>query len=76
MWALLFIFIVIIAIGVYMMVRRKPVKTGIADGASTEIQDGLKEGEVVITGLKTTTTTAATAPAANPFGPTFGGPRR
>lgn len=53
------------------------VKTGIADGANTEIQDGLKEGDVVIAGLKTTTTTATTTtPTANPFGPTFGGPRR
>ncbi|MBI3415305.1 MAG: efflux RND transporter periplasmic adaptor subunit [Verrucomicrobia bacterium] len=52
------------------------VKTGIADGSNTEIQDGLKEGDVVITGLKTTTTTATTTPTANPFGPTFGGPRR
>jgi hypothetical protein len=50
------------------------VKTGIADGTNTEIQEGLAEGEVLVTGLKTTTTTA-TAPTANPFGPSFG-PRR
>lgn len=51
------------------------VKTGIADGSNTEIQEGLKEGDILVIGLKTTTT-AATAPAANPFGPSFGGPRR
>lgn len=51
------------------------VKTGIADGSNTEIQDGLKEGDVLVVGLKTPTT-ATTAPAANPFAPSFGGPRR
>jgi multidrug efflux pump subunit AcrA (membrane-fusion protein) len=51
------------------------VKTGIADNSNTEIQEGLKEGDVVVVGLKTTTTAAA-PPAANPFGPSFGGPRR
>jgi HlyD family secretion protein len=50
------------------------VKTGIADGSNTEIQEGLKEGDKVVIGLKTST--AATAPPANPFGPSFGGPRR
>jgi hypothetical protein len=51
------------------------VKTGIADGSNTEIQEGLKEGDLLVIGLKTTTT-AASAPAANPFGPSFGGGRR
>ena len=51
------------------------VKTGIADGSNTEIQEGLKEGDVLVVGLKTTTATAST-PTANPFGPSFGGPRR
>jgi HlyD family secretion protein len=51
------------------------VRTGIADGSNTEIQEGLKEGDVLVVGLKTTTAAAA-APTANPFGPSFGGPRR
>jgi HlyD family secretion protein len=52
------------------------VKTGIADGTNTEIQDGLKEGDVLVVGIKATGT-ALTAPTPNPFGPTFGGgPRR
>jgi len=50
------------------------IKTGIADGTNTEILDGLKEGDVVVTGLRTTTQAAAAAPPANPF--TFGGGRR
>jgi HlyD family secretion protein len=50
------------------------VKTGIADNSNTEIQEGLQEGDVLIVGLKTIAP-ATTAPAANPFGPTFG-PRR
>ena len=52
------------------------VKTGISDGTNTEISEGLKDGDVVVTGVSSTTTTAA-APAGplggNPFG---GGPRR
>ena len=49
------------------------VKTGISDGSNTEVQEGLKEGDVVITGTATSTTTAA-APPVNPFA--FGGGRR
>jgi HlyD family secretion protein len=41
------------------------VKLGINDGTDTEVLDGLKEGDVVITGL---TQLAPAAPAANPFG--------
>ena len=51
------------------------VKTGIADGSNTEVQEGLKEGDILVSGVKTLTTATA-APAANPFGPSFGGPRR
>ena len=52
------------------------VKTGISDGSFTEITDGLKEGDVVITGVKSPPqgSAAATAPAASPFG--GGGGRR
>jgi HlyD family secretion protein len=45
------------------------VKTGISDGAYTEITDGLKEGDIIITGVKLQQTTVATPPAgASPFG--------
>lgn len=50
------------------------VKTGINDGSNTEVQEGLKEGDVVITGTSTAATTAA--PAVNPFRGPFGGGRR
>ena len=50
------------------------VKTGISDGSNTEVLEGLKAGDVVITGTATSTTTAA-APTVNPFSP-FGGRRR
>ncbi len=52
------------------------VKTGITDGAFTEVIDGLKEGDVVITGvnLPAPAATAMGQPGASPFGPRpFGG---
>src|SRR6202171_5360143 len=54
--------------------RPKPVqiKTGISDGIVTEVLEGLKEGDRVVTAELTATAATAT-PAANPFG---GGPRR
>ena len=51
------------------------VKTGISDGTNTEISEGLKDGDVIVTGVAT----AATAPtaAAGPLGGSpFGGPPR
>ena len=51
------------------------VKTGINDGSNTEVQDGLKDGDVVIVGTSNVVTAAAT-PTVNPFGGPFGGPRR
>lgn len=46
------------------------IKTGISDGVTTEVLDGLKEGDLVVTG----SVGATPAPAGtNPFG---GGPRR
>jgi len=47
------------------------VKTGITDGAFTEVTDGLKEGDVVITGIRFSNA-ASGAAGSNPFS----GPRR
>ena len=46
------------------------VKTGISDGAYTEITDGLKEGDMVITAVKQAASQASAAPPASssPFG--------
>ena len=46
----------------------KPVqiKTGISDGISTEVTDGLREGDQVVT-AELSTSSASSAPAANPF---------
>jgi HlyD family secretion protein len=59
-------------------VELKPVKirTGITDGVNTEVIEGLKEGDQVVTGLLTSQTGAAGAGnrPANPFG--GGGMRR
>lgn len=49
------------------------VKTGISDGTFTEIVEGLKEGDLVVSGQVLTGADAAKAPTANPFG---GGMRR
>jgi HlyD family secretion protein len=46
------------------------IKTGISDGVTTEVLEGLKEGDRVITGM--TENNSADAPATNPFS----GPRR
>ena len=43
----------------------------ISDGVTTEILEGLKEGDRVVTGM--TESGVASTPASNPFG---GGPRR
>jgi HlyD family secretion protein len=50
---------------------RVTIKTGISDGVATEIVEGLKEGDRVVTGV--TESGAAPTPATNPFG---GGQRR
>ena len=49
-----------------------PVKLGINDGVATEVTEGLKEGDLVVTGTATPQAGPASA-APNPFG---GGPRR
>jgi HlyD family secretion protein len=55
--------------------RPKPVqiKTGISDGVVTEVTDGLKQGDQVITAELASTAPASSSSAANPFG---GAPRR
>jgi HlyD family secretion protein len=51
------------------------VKVGISDGANTEVIEGLKEGDTVVTG--TSTLLSSSAQPANPFMRTpFGGPPR
>jgi len=54
--------------------RPRPVqiKTGISDGITTEVMEGLKEGDRVVTAELTLTATAPSPPA-NPFS---GGRRR
>ena len=65
----------------------KPVsiRTGIADGSYTEVLDGLKEGDLVVTGVNLpagapNAATAGNRPGGSPFGGPFGGggggPRR
>src|SRR5207245_11400970 len=61
---------------VYVLSGSRPhavqIRTAISDGVMTEVVDGLKEGDRVVT-AELTSTTAAASPPANPFG---GGPRR
>lgn len=54
--------------------KPRQIRIGISDGVSTEVSDGLKEGEVVIIGSNASEKPSATGtPTANPFG---GGMRR
>jgi len=48
------------------------IKVGISDGISTEVTDGLSEGQHVVTGIISTGESGGSRPA-NPFG---GGMRR
>ncbi len=43
-----------------------PIKTGISDGLSTEVLDGLNEGDRVVTGLRVAQ--SGSSPTTNPFG--------
>jgi HlyD family secretion protein len=45
-----------------------PIKIGINDGVSTEVLEGLKEGDSVVTAVQTTPQPAAGPPSQNPFG--------
>jgi HlyD family secretion protein len=55
--------------------RLKPVtvKTGISDGAYTEVISGLSESDAVVTGLNTPLPASAQGPAPSPFGGPMGG---
>ena len=52
------------------------VKVGITDGNGYEVLEGLKEGDVIITGTKGGAMAAAGGPPASPFGSPFGGGMR
>lgn len=58
--------------------RLKPVqiKTGITDGAFTEVLDGLKEGDVIATGVSIPNAAPISSTGSSPFGGPFGGPPR
>jgi multidrug efflux pump subunit AcrA (membrane-fusion protein) len=51
------------------------VKLGISDATSIEVLEGLKEGDVVATGVLSKTAAAATPARGSPFGSPFGGGR-
>lgn len=51
------------------------VKLGIGDGSNVEVVDGLKEGDVIVTGLSTPSASAAANATRNPFSPFGGGGR-
>jgi HlyD family secretion protein len=54
--------------------RMVQIRTGISDGISTEVLDGLQEGDVVVTGVTVVEPAGTQRPTTpNPFG---GGPRR
>lgn len=46
------------------------VRTGITDGSYTEVLDGLKEGDVIITSISTGAVKTQQQTTTNPFGPT------
>jgi HlyD family secretion protein len=60
--------------------KLKPVqiKIGISDSISTEVLEGLSEGDQVVTGMISTESQAGAARTANPFGgpPGMGGGMR
>jgi HlyD family secretion protein len=59
------------------VLRAVTVRTGISDSSFTEVLEGLKEGDVVITGLNVPLTQAVAAQQrpSSPFGSPFGGIR-
>ena len=58
------------------VLRAVTVKTGIADNYNTEILEGLKDGDQVVTGIiQPLNATAAQPTGSSPFGGPFGGGR-
>jgi len=55
--------------------RAVQIKTDISDGLITEVTDGLKEGDVVVTGSAGNEAPPAAGGSSNPFGGGFGGRR-
>jgi multidrug efflux pump subunit AcrA (membrane-fusion protein) len=56
------------------VLRAVTVKVGIADNYNTEVLEGLKEGDSVVTGINLPPNTAAARTAgSSPFGGPFGG---
>jgi HlyD family secretion protein len=57
---------------VYVLNGNKPqpvqIKTGISDGVTTEVTEGLKEGDRVVTAQLNGANAGSSSPAANPFG--------
>ena len=51
------------------------IKTGISDGTNTEVSEGLKDGDILVSGI-VTPSTAPTAAAGPLGGNPFGGPPR
>ena len=62
------------------VLKQVTIKTGISDGAFTEVLEGLKDGDVIVTGVNLaatgTATAAGTRPPTTPFGGPFGGGMR
>ena len=56
------------------VIKPVTVKTGISDGAFTEVIDGLKEGDVIVSGVNVPLNAAATGPGQRPPNTPFGGP--
>lgn len=56
-----------------LMAKPVTIKTGITDGVSTELLDGLKEGDVVLTGMNMPEMAGTTNRTSSPFGGPFGG---
>ncbi|MCI0539422.1 MAG: efflux RND transporter periplasmic adaptor subunit, partial [Verrucomicrobiales bacterium] len=56
------------------IVKAVTIKAGITDGSSTEVIEGVKEGDTLITAITTATLAGPTQPQSNPFAPSFGRP--
>ena len=52
----------------------RQIKVGVSDGATTEVLEGLNEGDVIVTAAITADGLSGARPASNPFGGGF--PRR